>query len=61
MEKMPELSYEQEDVISGDAMRDDRVEELPACEFCEEEREDINDMSGIDLCSDCFNDAGYGG
>ena len=34
--------------------------ELPVCEFCEEEKEDTNDSSGIELCSDCFSDAGYG-
>ena len=55
------MSYEQEDIVSGDAMRDDMVDELPVCDFCKEGREDINDMSGLDLCSDCFNDAGYGG
>ena len=53
------MSYEQEDIVSGDAMRDNVVEELPICEFCKEGREDINDMSGLDLCSDCFSDAGY--
>lgn len=61
MDKYPEMSYEQEEIISGDAMRDEMVEELPTCEFCEEDTEHINDMSGIDLCTDCFNDAGYGG
>tara|TARA_R100001463_G_scaffold3903_1_gene15327 strand:+ start:187 stop:495 length:309 start_codon:yes stop_codon:yes gene_type:complete len=36
-------------------------EELPICEMCEEEVEHINDDSGMELCSDCFSDAGYGG
>ena len=49
-----------EDYISGDANRDEKLEELSECEFCQESREDINDMSGIDLCNDCYNDAGYG-
>ena len=35
--------------------------ELPICEMCKEEVEHINDDSGMELCSDCFNDAGYGG
>ena len=49
-----------EDYISGDANRDEKLEELSECDFCKESKEDINDMSGVDLCSDCFNDAGYG-
>ena len=52
--------YEIEDIISGDSARDEKQEELSECEFCKESKEDINDMSGVDLCSDCFNDAGYG-
>ena len=33
--------------------------EMSVCDWCKEEREDINDMSGMDLCSDCFKDGGY--
>ena len=49
-----------EDFVSGDAMRDEKQEEEGiTCEGCDEVREDTNDMSGMDLCSDCFHDAGY--
>jgi hypothetical protein len=48
-----------EDYISGDAMRDEPEPELPVCEWCNEERDDTNDMAGPTLCSDCFSDGGY--
>ena len=35
--------------------------EMPTCEMCEEDVEYSNDDSGMELCSDCFSDAGYGG
>jgi hypothetical protein len=34
-------------------------DDMPVCDWCKEGREDINDMSGMDLCSDCFSDGGY--
>jgi len=36
-----------------------READMPVCDWCKEAREDINDMSGMDLCSDCFRDGGY--
>jgi|TARA_R110000751_G_scaffold17103_3_gene53250 ribosomal protein L37AE/L43A len=36
-----------------------KKEELPVCDYCKEESENINDYSGMDLCSDCFSDAGF--
>ena len=53
--------YEIEDIVSGDAMRDEKQEELSECEFCKEGTDNIIDDAGPDLCVSCFDDAGYGG
>jgi hypothetical protein len=34
-------------------------DDMPVCDWCDDPNSDINDMSGMDLCSDCFSDGGY--
>tara|TARA_Y100000310_G_scaffold289479_1_gene315885 strand:+ start:331 stop:444 length:114 start_codon:yes stop_codon:yes gene_type:complete len=33
--------------------------ELPICEWCKEEKDNTNNLIGIELCHDCFTDGGY--
>tara|TARA_R100001244_G_scaffold99755_1_gene74473 strand:- start:689 stop:856 length:168 start_codon:yes stop_codon:yes gene_type:complete len=51
--------YEIEEIISGDSARDEKQEKESLCEWCDTDDETITDFSGISLCSDCNNDAGY--
>ncbi len=53
------MNQKQIEYIKKHNAKIDAKKELPICEYCKEESEYINDFSGMDLCSDCFSDAGY--